>query len=534
MPDFAIKNGLVVDGTGNPWFKADVAIDGGRIIEVKRTPKLKTEKVIDATGLAVSPGFIDMHSHSDLSLLVNPRAESKIRQGITTEVIGNCGFSLAPLVSERKDLVKREYGPLADETTWDWSTFKEYCEKLSNQGISVNVVPLVGHGVLRKNVMGYENRGPTIDELAEMKALLTESMTDGAFGMSTGLIYPPASYAELDELTELAKVVSEYGGIYTSHIRNESDKLLESVEEAIEIGKSARISVEISHLKSAGKNNWGKVNEALRIIDAARNEGVEVSYDFYPYTAGSTGLYACLPPWVHEDGKDEMLGRLKSNPLRKRIKEYIKGKKEGWENLIRNAGWEGIVITQCEKNNQYEGLSISEVANKRRMDPFDVMFDLLLEEDGVVGIVLHMMSEEDVRSVLKHPLSKVGTDAIANAPYGPLARGRPHPRSYGTFPRILGKYVREENALTLQDAVRKMTSMPAQKLGLFDRGLIREGFWADLVVFNPREVTDKATYKDPHQYPHGIEYVIVNGEIVIEKGRHTGNLPGRVLLAKHK
>lgn len=533
MLDFVIRNGLVVDGTGNPWFKADVTIDDGRIVGVKRTPESRAEKVIDATGLAVSPGFIDMHSHSDLSLLINPRAESKIRQGITTEVIGNCGFSLAPITSERKDLVKREYGPLADEISWNWSTFKEYCDRLSHQGTSVNVVPLVGHGVLRKNVMGYENREPAADELAEMKALLIESMEDGASGVSTGLIYPPASYAGPDELIELAKVASEYGGIYTSHIRNESDRLLESVEEAIKIGKSARISVEISHLKSAGKSNWGKVKAALRVIDAAREEGVEISYDFYPYAAGSTGLYACLPPWVHENGKDEMLARLKDNSVRKRIKEYIK-RKDGWENLVRNAGWEGIVITRCEKNNQYEGLSISEVAVKRRMNPFDVMFDLLLEEDGVVGIVLHMMSEEDVRVVLKHPLSKVGTDAVASAPYGPLARGKPHPRSYGTFPRILGKYVREENVLTLQDAVRKMTSMPAQKLRLFDRGLIREGFWADLVIFDPREVTDKATYKDPHQYCRGIEYVIVNGETVIEKAEHTGNLPGEVLLAKQK
>ncbi|MFX0097597.1 MAG: amidohydrolase family protein [Candidatus Hodarchaeota archaeon] len=529
-----VKNGLVVDGSGNPWFKADLAIDNGRIIKIGRISASKAEKVIDATGLKVSPGFIDMHSHSDLALLVNPRAESKIRQGITTEVIGNCGFSLAPIVPGKTDLVKREYGPLADEITWDWSTFQEYCDKLNTQGISVNVAPLVGHGVLRKNVMGFENREPTKDELSEMKTLLVESMKAGAFGISTGLIYPPSSYANTNEVVELAKVAMKYGGIYTSHIRNESDRLLEAVEEAVAIGESAKIPVEISHLKSAGKSNWGGVNKALEIIDDAVKKGAKISYDFYPYTAGSTGLYACLPPWVHENGKDEMLDRLKSDSIRKRIKEHIKGETEGWENLVRNAGWDGIVITRCEKNKEYEGLSISEVAAKQKKDPFDVMFDLLLEEDGVVGIVLHMMSEEDVRVVMKHPLSMVGTDAVANAPYGPLARGKPHPRSYGTFPRMLGKYVREDNILSLQDAIMKMTSIPSQKLGLSDRGLIREGFWADLVVFDPEVVTDKATYIDPHQYSRGIEYVIVNGEIVIDKAEHTGNLPGKILGANHE
>lgn len=534
MLDSVIKNGLVVDGSGNPWFKGDVAIDNGRIVKINGIPTSRAEKVIDATGLMVAPGFIDMHSHSDLVLLINPRAESKIRQGITTEVIGNCGFSLAPIVPGRTDLVKREYGPLADETTWDWFTFQEFRVRLSNQRISVNVAPLVGHGVLRKNVMGYENREPTSDEFTEMKALLVESMKAGAFGISTGLIYPPSSFANTNEIVELAKVAMKHGGIYTSHIRNESNRLLEAVEEAVVIGKSAKIPVEISHLKSAGKSNWGRVNEALGIIDNARKEGVMISCDFYPYTAGSTGLYACLPPWVHEDGKDEMLNRLKSNSIRKRIKEHIKAETEGWENLVRNAGWDGIIITRCEKNKDYEGLSVSEVATKQGADPFDVMFDLLLEEDGVVGIVLHMMSEEDVRAVMKHPLSMVGTDAVANAPYGPLAKGKPHPRSYGTFPRILGKYVREESVLSLRDAIMKMTSMPAQKLGLSDRGLIRKGFWADLAIFDPELVSDKATYKDPHQYPRGIEYVMVNGELVIDRGEHTGNLPGKVLVANHE
>lgn len=533
MFDILVKNGFIVDGSGNPWFKADLAVKDGKIGKVVRIATSKADEIIDASGLIVSPGFIDMHSHSDFFLLVNPRSESKIRQGITTEVIGNCGISLAPLLPKTIDVLKKELGVLANEITWNWSTFEEYCTKLLKQGISVNVAPLIGHGILRGNVMEYENREPTKDELDEMKAFLAESMNEGAFGMSSGLIYTPGSYAKTDELTELAKVVSKYGGIYSSHIRNESDRLLEAVKEAIRIGETANLPVEFSHMKSAGKSNWGRIKEALGIIEAARDRGIEVTGDFYPYTAGSTGLDACLPPWVHEGGREEMFKRLQDQTMRKKIVDDIKKGVEGWENLIKDAGWDSIVISYCEKNKQYEGLSISEIAKKQAADPFDSVFNLLVEEEGGVGIVLHMMCEEDMKVVMKNPLTMVGTDGEGYAPYGLLARGKPHPRNYGTFPRILGKYVREEKVLTLQDAIRKMTSLPAQKLGLFNRGLIREGFWADIVIFNPLKVTDKATFTNPHQYPEGIEYVIVNGQKVIDKKEHTGKLPGKVLRAKH-
>ncbi len=532
MFDILIKNGFIIDGSGNPWFKADIAIEEGKICKIGRISISEADEIIDASGLIVAPGFIDMHSHSDFFLLINPRSESKIRQGITTEVIGNCGFSIAPLKPDKIEIMKKEIGVLADEVTWDWSTFKEYINKLTRQGSSVNVAPLVGHGTLRLNVMEYENRDPTKDELDEMKALLAESLEAGAFGMSTGLIYAPGSYAKTEEIIELARVASEYGGIYTSHIRNESDKLLEAVKEAIKIGKNANIPVEISHMKSAGKQNWGKVKEALRLLKLAREESIEVTCDFYPYTAGSTGLAACLPPWVHEGGIEEMLKKLQDPALREKIKKDIEEGIEGWENLAKSAGWDRIVISYCERNKEYEGLSISEIAKIRGTNPFDAMFDLLIEEEAVVGIILHMMSEDDMKYVMKHPLSMVGTDGEGYAPYGPLARGKPHPRNYGTFPRILGKYVKEEKVLTLQDAIRKMTSMPAQKLGLLDRGLIREGFWADIVIFDPLKISDKATFSNPHQYPTGIEYVIVNGVKVIEKGKHTGELPGKVLSPK--
>lgn len=531
--DILVKNGFIVDGSGNPWFKADVAVEDGHMTKIGTVSPSKADEVIDAGGLMVSPGFIDMHSHSDFYLLVNPRSESKIRQGITTEVIGNCGFSLAPVHPKTVDFIKKEMGVLANEISWDWSTFEGYRTKLLKQGISVNVAPLIGHGILRGNVIEYENREPTKEELDEMKALLAESMKAGAFGMSTGLIYTPGSYAKTEELIQLAKVVSKYGGIYSSHIRNEGDRLLEAVQEAIRIGETASVPVEISHMKSAGRNNWGRIKEALGIVEAARDRGVEVTCDFYPYTAGSTGLDACLPPWVHEGGREEMFKRLRDQAVRKKIKDDIEKGVEGWQNLVKTGGWDNIVISYCEKNKQYEGLSISEIAKKQGTNPFDTSFDLLLEEEGVVNVILHMMWEEDMKVVMKHPLSMVGTDGEGYAPYGPLARGKPHPRNYGTFPRILGKYVREEKVLTLQDAIRKMTSMPAQKLGLFNRGLIREGFWADIVVFNPLKVTDKATFTNPHQYPEGIEYVIVNGQKVIDKKEHTGKLPGKVLRAKH-
>ncbi len=529
MYDIVIKNGLIISGCGNPWFKADIAIKDGKIVDMGEISSSNGDIIIDASRKIVCSGFIDMHSHSDLFLLINPKAESKIRQGVTTEVIGNCGASLSPLKTDKIEIFKKRIGVLAEEVNWDWRSYSDYISKLESQGISINVAPLIGHGTLRINVMEFEAREPTKDELDEMKALLEESMKAGAFGISTGLIYTPGCYAKTEEIIELTKVSAKYGGIYATHMRSESNWLIEAIEEAIRIGREANIPVEISHMKAAGKRNWGKIKEALKIIEKARDDGIEITCDFYPYTAGSTGLAACLPPWVHEGGIEEMLKRLQNPSIRSRIRNDIEKGIPGWENLAGTAGWGNIVVVYCEKNKQYEGKSIAEIAKEMKTDPLNAMCDLLIEEEGVVSIVLHMMSEDDMRNVMKNPLSMVGTDGSCYAPYGPLARGKPHPRNYGTFPRILGKYVRKEKILTLQDAIRKMTSMPAQKLGLTDRGIINIGYWADIVIFDPNKVIDTATFTDPHRFPIGIEYVIVNGVIVIEKDRHTGKLPGKVL-----
>jgi len=528
--DVIIKNGYVIDGAGNPWFKADVGIQNEKIA---RTGKLNTEeatKIIDALGLVVSPGFIDMHSHSDFLLLINPKAESKIRQGVTTEVVGNCGGSAAPLNEVMKEDIKKTT-PLFEEAKLelDWSTMREYLNRLDRQGIALNVVPLVGHENVRVPVIGFDNRAPKEAELEEMKKVLVQAMEDGAFGMSTGLIYPPGCYAKTDELIELSKVVASYGGIYTSHIRGEGRELLNSVKEAIEIGEKARLPVEISHHKAGGKNNWGRVKESLKIIDEARARGIDVTCDVYPYIAASFGMSSMLPPWAHEGGTEKLLERLRDPKTRERLRREMEEGLPDWSSPFRTAGWNATMIARCRKNPDFEGKSIAEITQAKRVDPFEFVFNLLIEESASVSVVRFAMCEEDVRTVIQHPVSMIGTDGSAFAQYGVLGEGKPHPRSYGTFPRVLGKYVREEKIVTLENAVRKMTSLPAQKLGLRDRGLVKEGMYADIAIFDPKRVIDKASYTDPHQYPEGIEYVLVNGKIVIERGEHTGVLAGKAL-----
>lgn len=533
MYDILVKNGKVVDGTGNPWFKADIGIKNGRIADVG-TLTSNAEKVIDASNMVVCPGFIDMHSHSDLELLINNYAESKVRQGVTTEVIGNCGVSGAPLNDELKGNFRKE-NPILDEAglALNWSTMEEYFKTLEKGGLSVNVAALVGHANVRVCVMGYENRPPTKKELEEMKKVTEESVKAGAFGLSTGLIYPPSSYADTSEIIELAKVVAKYDGIYASHIRGEdAPRLIESVREAIKIGESAGVSVQISHHKAHGKLAWGKVNTTLRMIEEARERGVQVTCDVYPYTAASFGLSALLPPEAHEGGIPKMIERLKNSKWRKRIrKEMIEGLPK-WPSPFLTAGWDSIMIAFSSRHPEYEGRMISEICSSLNVDPFDFVFNLLIEEEASVQVVRFTMREGDVCTVLSHPVSMVGSDASICATYGFLSKGKPHPRAYGTFPRVFKRYVNELGVLRLEEAVRKMTSFPACKLKLFDRGVIRASMWADLVVFDLKEISDEATYADPHKYPKGIEYVIVNGEIVIEKGKHRKVLPGKVL--RHK
>jgi len=528
--DILIKDGNVIDGTGSLWFKKDIGISEGKIKGVGFIAE-KGKKTIDAKGMVVSPGFIDLHNHTDLSILPHPNAESYIMQGVTTVVVGNCGLSMAPVNPGKVELLKRYLSPfLASgfDYGWNWRTLREYHEKVQKLGTSLNLAPLAGQGTIRLAVKGFDSNEASKEEMNQMKKLLEQSLEDGAFGMSTGLIYPPGTYSSTEELIELASVLTRYGALYTTHMRNEGDRLMEAVEEAIRIGEENNIAVEISHHKASGRTNWGKINATLRAMEQARKRGVEVNCDVYPYTAGSTTITAVLPTWALEGGVENMLERLKSKETREVIKrESVEGTMKG-ENWIKAAGWNGIVIGECSSKKQYEGKSLEEILKEQNRfnKPYEGFFDWLLEIEGNATMVIFVMDEADVKTVMSSPLSSIISDSWATAP---SAGGKPHPRVYGTFPRVLGKYVREEKILTLQDAIRKMTSLPAGKLGLQNRGIIKEGFWADIVVFDPDKIKDKATYSDPHQYPEGINYVIVNGQIVVENGRLTGVRPGKAL-----
>lgn len=527
MFDLVLKNGFVVDGTGNSRFKADVGIKDGRIDKIGTLSSPESNEILDFRRLVVAPGFIDMHTHSDFSLLINPYAESKIMQGVTTDVVGNCGSSAAPLNEFLKDEIRKTAPVLEEaELELDWLTMGDYLRRLEKSRPAVNVVPLVGNGNIRALVLGMDARKPTKREFEEMRSHLTKAMQDGAFGLSSGLIYPPSCYADTSELIELCKVVAKFGGIYTSHIRGEGDSLIDSVKEAIEIGDKSGVPVEISHHKASGKSNWGKVKQTLEMIDQARSRGADVTCDVYPYLAGSTGLDALLPPYIWEGGVEKLVQRLKNPETRQKLRHEME---EGKSSLLQAEGWNSVMISYCKGHRDYEGRFISEISKLEKTDSYDFVFDLLIEEKASVAIVLFTMSEKDMRTVLKHHASMIGSDSSATAPYGVLRKGKPHPRAYGTFARVLGEYVRKREILTLENAIRKMTSLPAGKLKLKDRGLIKEGMWADITVFDPRKIADKATYSEPQQYPAGIKYVIVNGTVTMEKGQHIKASNGKVL-----
>ncbi|MBS7619300.1 D-aminoacylase [Candidatus Bathyarchaeota archaeon] len=518
MLDILIKNGVIIDGTGNPWYKAEVGIKEGKIIQVGRIDK-PAEKVLDASGLVVAPGFIDTHSHSDLMLLAEPLAKQKIMQGVTTEVIGQDGLGEAPLSDEmvsdwRKYLSGLNGNPDLD---WDWKTFSEYLSKIEEAKPSTNVASLVGHGNLRMIVIGMENRKPSPTQLGEMKSLLDEAMRQGAFGLSTGLIYPPCTYSETSELVELCKVASLHKGIFVIHMRDEGDKLLESIEEVIRVGREANIPVHISHFKASGERNWGKAGLALQALYVARRQNIDVTADQYPYTAGSTFLSSLLPTWVHEGGTEAMLKRLIEEDARKRVVTELSSSRRG-----SDWGWSSVYVTavKTQMNKRFEGKSLGEIASIKKMTPMEALIDLVIEEENEATMVSFSMSEDDVRTIMKSHLTMVCTDGIL--------LGKPHPRAYGSFPRVLGKYVRE-GVIRLEEAVKKMTSTPATRFGLLDRGLIRPGMCADVTIFNPEKIADMATYQDPVQFPQGIEYVIVNGKVTVQNGMHLGTRAGRIL-----
>ena len=528
--DILLCAGTVIDGTGRPRLRANVAVQAARIAAVGDLADWSADLTLDAAGLIVAPGFIDMHSHSDLALLINPRAESKLRQGVTTEVIGQCGFSPAPCPQDRTQEIRPLFGSWGQYIDWTWESFADYLGALRRRGTSVNVVPLVGHGIVRAGIMGQENRAPTPSERAAMQAAVAAAMEEGAFGLSTGLVYAPGMFSDTHELIAVAAALAPRRGIYFSHIRGESDALLDAVAEAIEIGRCAEVPVQIAHLKAEGRPNWGKTEAALAAIDEARQTGLDITFDAYPYTAWNTGLAQLLPSWAREGGPEALVERLTDPDLRSNARKEIAAAAEAdpgrWDRRL-------LASVESEANRPLQGITMAEIAARRGLSPEDVVIDLLIEERGQAGMVGFGMCEEDVRRALVHPLAMIGSDAAASAPYGILGEGHPHPRTYGTFPRVLGHYARDENLLSLEEALAKMTSCPAAKLGLADRGRIATGLAADIVVFDPDAVADLATYRSPHQYPAGIRWVIVNGTIELDGDTHCDQRPGRVLERTH-
>lgn len=524
MYDVLVINGHIMDGCGNPWFQADVGIADGRIVKIGNLQEEQSRETIDAGGHVVSPGFIDIHCHSDVLALREPRELGKILQGVTTEVAGNCGSSVVPVNPMRLQQYLKQASPTFRDSSvkWNWTSVGDYLDRIDEHRCIGNVATLVGHGMLRIAAMGFDDRQPTCEEMQTMKDLAKQSLEEGAFGLSSGLIYPPGIFSQEDEMIELCKTVAECGGFYATHLRNEGDLLLESVVEAIRVAEQAGIPLEISHHKAAGRSNWGKCNATLTMMEIARERGVEVTCDVYPYIAASTSLRTLLPPWMHDGGVATLLERLRDPVVQKRVRREIVDGLPGWENTAKTTGWSGVMLAYCPNNATCEGKTMQEVADLSGEDPVDVLFRLVLEEEGLALMNTFLMTEEDVKTILRHPLSMVGSDAIPST-------GKPHPRFYGTFPRVLSKYVREERVLSLQEGVRKMTSMPAQKLGLRDRGVLKEGAWADVVVFDPDRIADKATFAEPAQHPEGIHYVLVNGMIAVRKGQYIGSLSGRSL-----
>jgi N-acyl-D-aspartate/D-glutamate deacylase len=532
--DLLIRGGRIVDGTGAPWFVGDLAIRGDRIVALGRNlPAENARRVIEARGLVVAPGFIDMHSHSDRPLLEDGAAQSKIRQGVTTEVLGE-DSSGGPSKGKR-----RPQQVVRDGQTLEWTTLGGYLDTLEKSGIATNVATYVGLGTLLGCAQGDALERPGRTQLEAMKELLDEALRDGAFGLSSMLASPRELNVATDDVVELCRVVRKHGGLYASHIRNEGTTVLDAVKEAISIGEQADVPVDIIHLKIAEQTLWGRMKEIVALIDQARQRGVNIQAHVYPYTRGNNDLVTIIPPWAHEGGKQALLGRLKDPEARVRLKREIREGVPGWYNHYTAIGgdWSRMLISAnlSPANRRFQGMTMDRILAERAKgqstppDPLDQLFDLLIEERGSVSTIYAHHTEEDMNLALVQPWCSIGSDGSALAVEGPLRRGNPHPRNFGTFPRVLGVYVRERHLLTLEDAVRKMTTLNAAKLGLYDRGLLRAGLFADVTVFDPDKVIDRSTYLDPFRYSEGIAYVVVNGRLVLDKGEHTGARPGRAL-----
>lgn len=514
--DLLIVNGTIVDGTGAGERRGDVGVTGGRIVAMGDLARARSARTIDASGLVVAPGFIDMHNHSDMTLLDEPRCESMIRQGVTTMVLGE-GESAGP----RKDGER------------PWTTLGGYFDHVAHAGVAANIASYVGQGQVWIHVKGHAMTPATPEEVQAMKQEVERAMREGAMGLSTSLLMPPANLITTSQIAELARVAAAHGGIYSTHIRDEGHGVLAAVEEAIAVGRQTGIRVDIIHLKIAHQDLWGRVADIFRMIETARAEGHDIRANVYPYRAGSNNLRAIIPPWAHDGGNEQMLARLADPALRARMRQEILEGLPDWYNhyLATGGGWEGIQLVSLtkERNAPFVGRRMSELIAARGGDPAGVLFDLLIEEHGSVPAIFFHHAEEDMQQVMRQPYTSIGSDGAAISRDGPRAVVKVHPRWYGTFPRVLGRYVRELNVLTLPDAISKMTSMNAAKINLSDRGVLQPGKWADITIFDPDRIIDRATFDDPHQYPEGIPYVIVNGVVVLDRGEHTGELPGRVL-----
>jgi N-acyl-D-amino-acid deacylase len=522
--DLLVRGGLVYDGLGGPPLVADIGINGEYIKSIGKLRNSRAAVVVDARGLAVSPGFIDVHGHTDLGLLANPRAESAVHQGITTLVSGQCGSSPFP-VPEATFEDQKEYARKVYDVDWNWRDMTGFLRRLESGGVAANYATFVGQGTIRGAVVGLADRPATPEEVRRMKAQIAEHLRTGAFGLSSGLEYQPSGFARPDEIGELCRVVAGFSAVYATHMRDEGDGILESLDEAIGAARTSGAKLQISHFKVAYPRNWPKIEEALGRLDRARRDGVDIACDRYPYVAASTDLSFYFPPWAKEGKVGDFLRRLKDPALESRIRAYVA------EQEIKLGAWDKVLISSVasDKNRPLQGRDVLGAARQAGQDPYTFMKNLIIEERDMVGMVTFMMSEDNLKKVLGHPLVGVGCDASAVAPYGILSRGKPHPRAYGTFPRVLGRYVRDEKIVMLEEMIKKMTSAPAARFGFSKRGVLRPGFFADVVLFDPCKIEDRATWADPHQYPAGIAYVLVNGRITVDHNGHTGALAGRVL-----
>ncbi len=523
MDDLLIKDATIYDGTGGPGFPGHLTVRGKRIVAVSEKVSKKAKRIINGSGLAVCPGFIDIHGHSDYHILINPQAESKVRQGVTTEIGGNCGSSAAPIWGEAAE-ERRESSRKAFGLDPQWKTLREYYQELTKKGISINFGSLIGQGNLRSSVMGGKDGRPTEDELKQMIQGAAAGMKEGAFGISAGLIYPPGCFARLPELITLGKTVRKYGGIFAFHLRSEGKEVIEALQEALKVGREANIPIQISHLKLSERENWNKIDTVLQLIEEAQREGIRVNCDCYPYLASHTVLTSILPQWALQGGREKMLSRLRNPGEREKVKEDISRE-------YPDDYWDNVAIFQVllEENKKYEGQKLSQAARSEGKEILDFTLDLLYQEEGRVTATYFTMCEENLKRIITKSYCMVGSDAALRANYGALSQGRPHPRAYGTFPRILSKYVREERLLERSRAIRKMTLDPCRKLRIKERGVLKKGNFADIVIFDPQKIEDRASYADPHRYPQGIKYVIVNGKITVEEDEHTGVRRGKIL-----